>query len=58
MCASQIWSPLTAFDQKKLEKVQNSFISTLTFKIKEPMSYLNHDYSKLSCRFGIPSLVS
>ena len=58
MYASQIWSPSTAVDQKKLEKVQHSFIRALSFKIKEPMSYLNHDYSELASRFEIPSLVS
>ena len=55
---SVIWPPFTALEIDLLEGVQHRLLRILGFKIRSPMSFLDHDYDPLYQRFKIAKLIN
>ena len=56
MFAYEIWEPETADLIYELEKIQNSFLRFLSFKINNPMKFDNHNYIPILRHFNMLSL--
>lgn len=54
--ASVIWSPKTDVSSSKLEYVQHLFLRFASYKTESPMSFLNHNYERISQQLGFKSL--
>ena len=55
---SVIWSPHYDVHMKKLESFQHRLLKYLAFKSGTPMSFIDHDYSRLASEFNLPSILS
>ena len=56
--ASEIWSPLTKTLSYKIEKTQNRFLRSYSFRVGQPMAFNNHNYTDILKLANLPTLES
>lgn len=54
--ASEVWSPKTKQLKYEIEKIQNSFLRSYSYRIGMPMSAISHDYSIMLEKTKLPTL--